>query len=182
MTDLPSAFQTSPRPCPGPDPEPHGPRSFQVPRGAVDTHAHVIGAPPDYPLAPDRSYTAPQAPPEAYLRMLDATGMTYGVLVQVSAHGTDNRLMLQTLKAHPDRLRGIGVMPLGLPVRAYEDARDAGVVGLRLNVLYGGGIGFDALETTARWLKTWDGTFSSSSMCGNCRRWLRALKNCRCPL
>ncbi len=78
--------------------------------------------------------------------MLDATGMTYGVLVQVSAHGTDNRLMLQTLKAHPDRLRGIGVMPLGLPTRAYEDARDAGVVGLRLNVLYGGGIGFDALE------------------------------------
>lgn len=141
-----SAAQASPRPCPGPDPQPRGPGSFQVPRGAVDTHAHVIGAAPDYPLVADRSYTAPPAPPEAYLHMLDATGMTYGVLVQVSAHGTDNRLMLQTLKAHPERLRGIGVMPLGLPMRTYEDARDAGVVGLRLNVLYGGGIGFEALE------------------------------------
>ena len=133
-------------PCPGPDPQPHGPRSFAVPPGAVDTHAHVIGLPPDYPLVAGRSYTPPAATPEAYLHMLDATGMSYGVLVQVSVHGVDNRLMLQTLKAQPKRLRGIAVMPLGLPGRAYEEARSAGVVGLRLNVLYGGGIGFDTLE------------------------------------
>ncbi len=138
--------QGSPPPCPGPDPQPHGPRSFQVPPGAVDTHAHVIGLPPDFPLVDSRSYTAPAATPEAYLHMLDATGMTFGVLVQVSAHGVDNRLMLQTLKAQPERLRGIAVMPLGLPEREYEEARSAGVVGLRLNVLYGGGIGFDTLE------------------------------------
>ena len=142
----PATPNPSPRPCPGPHPEPQGPRTFEVPCGAVDTHAHVIGAAPEFPLVPDRSYTAPAATPEAYLHMLDATGMTHGVLVQVSAHGTDNRLMLQTLKANPGRLRGIGVMPLGLPSRTYEDARDAGMVGLRLNVLYGGGIGFEALE------------------------------------
>lgn len=142
----PSDAQTGPRDCPGPDPRPHGPRSFETPPGAVDTHAHVIGAPPHYPLAPDRSYTAPPASPTAYLNMLDATGMAHGVLIQVSAHGVDNRLMLETLKAHPQRLRGIGVMPLGLPNRVYEEARDAGVTGLRLNVLYGGGIGFEQLE------------------------------------
>ena len=117
-----------------------------MPHGAVDTHAHVIGLPPDFPLEEGRSYTAPAATPASYLHMLDATGMTYGVLVQVSVHGVDNRLLLQTLRAQPDRLRGIAVMPLGLPQRAYEDARSAGVVGLRLNVLYGGGIGFDMLE------------------------------------
>ena len=77
--------------------------------------------------------------------MLDATGMSYGVLVQVSVHGTDNRLLLQTLRANPGRLRGVGVMPLGLPDREYQAARDAGVTGLRLNVLYGGGIGRDDL-------------------------------------
>jgi 2-pyrone-4,6-dicarboxylate lactonase len=47
--------------------------------------------------------------------MLDATGMTFGVLVQVSVHGTDNRLMVETLKANPQRLKGICVVPLGLP-------------------------------------------------------------------
>lgn len=141
-----SQSQGGPPPCPGPDPQPHGPRSFQVPPGAVDTHAHVIGLPPDYPLADGRSYTPPAATPAAYLHMLDATGMSHGVLVQVSVHGVDNRHLLQTLKAQPERLRGIAVMPLGLPEREYEEARSAGVVGLRLNVLYGGGIGFDTLE------------------------------------
>jgi 2-pyrone-4,6-dicarboxylate lactonase len=131
--------------CPGADPAPRPPRSFSVPDGAVDTHAHVIGAPPEYPLVDARSYTPPPASPSAYLRMLDATGMRHGVLVQVSVHGTDNRLLLQTLTEHRARLRGVAVMPAGLPQREYELARASGVVGLRLNVLYGGGIGLDAL-------------------------------------
>lgn len=132
--------------CPGPDPLPHGPLSFTVPPKAVDTHAHVIGRPPAYPFVDDRSYTPPEATERNYLNMLDATGMTYGVLVQVSVHGTDNRLMRQTLRAHHERLRGIAVMPLSLPENEYVAAREDGVVGLRLNVLFGGGIGFDALS------------------------------------
>lgn len=131
--------------CPGPDPKPHGPRLFKVPVGAVDTHAHVIGLPPEYPFIDGRSYTPPEAKPADYLAMLDATGMTYGVLIQVSVHGTDDRLMRETLRAHPQRLRGISVMPLGLPPSAYEQAKADGVVGLRLNALYGGGIAFDGL-------------------------------------
>jgi 2-pyrone-4,6-dicarboxylate lactonase len=138
---------TDPAPaCPGPDPRPLGPTRFRVPPGAVDTHAHVIRLPPTYPFVEGRSYTPPEATPEAYLGMLDATGMTYGVLIQVSVHGSDNRLMLETLRAHPDRLRGIAVIPLGLPDRELAAMKDAGVVGLRLNVLYGGGIGFDQVE------------------------------------
>ena len=132
-------------PCPAPDPNPRGPRSFVVPRGAVDTHAHVIGLPPAYPFVDARSYTPPEASPDAYIAMLDATGMTYGVLIQVSVHGADNRRMLETLTAHRERLRGIAVMPLGQRDGTYADAKHNGVVGLRLNVLYGGGIGFDAL-------------------------------------
>jgi predicted TIM-barrel fold metal-dependent hydrolase len=87
----------------------------------VDTHAHVIGVPLRYRFVETRSYTPPEAPPQAYLHMLDATGMTFGVLVQVSVHGTDNHLMVETLKANPQRLEGIGVVPLGLPDAAYED-------------------------------------------------------------
>lgn len=146
-TDLGHAPVPGPAPsCPPPDPAPRGPTRFTVPQGSVDTHAHVIGAPPDYPFVDARSYTPPVANPAAYLSMLTATGMQYGVLVQVSVHGTDNRLLLETLAQHRHRLRGIAVMPLGLPQSQYDHARDAGVVGLRLNVLYGGGIGFDALS------------------------------------
>ena len=148
MTDDFSAATAAPPDCPGPDPAPRGATRFRVPPDAVDTHAHVIGVPPAFPFTAGRSYTPPAATPEAYLAMLDATGMTHGVLVQVSVHGTDNRLMLDTLRATGGRLRGIGVVP---PDLAREDAdmmkRD-GVVGLRLNVLYGGGVGFDDLDAT----------------------------------
>jgi len=131
--------------CPGPDPRPHGPTRFAVPYGAVDAHAHVIGQPPPHPFVIERSYTPEPATPESYFAMLDATGMTYGVLVQVSVHGTDNGLMVQTLRANRDRLRGIAVIPLGLPDKELVALKEAGVVGLRLNILYGGGIGFNQL-------------------------------------
>lgn len=135
--------------CPGPDRHPHRPLRFVVPDRAVDTHAHVIGTEPHYPLIKERNYTAPEARPAAYLDMLDATGMTYGVLVQVSVHGTDNRLMLETVKASSGRLKGVAVAALGRPEREYQALRDAGVVGLRINVLFGGGVGMDVLEDYA---------------------------------
>lgn len=115
----------------------------------VDTHAHVIGLPPDYPFMPGRSYTPPEATARDYIAMLDATGMTYGVLTQVSVHGTDNRLMADTLRAHRQRLRGIAVIPLDCPEKERAALKEAGVVGLRINVLYGGGIGFEQVESYA---------------------------------
>jgi 2-pyrone-4,6-dicarboxylate lactonase len=113
--------------------------AFEMPVGAVDAHAHVIGEPPRHPWMPDRAYTPPPATPEAYLKMLDDTGSQYGVLVQVSVHGQDNTLMLDTLRANPERLRGVVVPALGLPDTQYQAMKDAGAVGLRLNVLHAGG-------------------------------------------
>jgi predicted TIM-barrel fold metal-dependent hydrolase len=132
--------------CPGPQSHPRGPTRYAVPPGAVDTHAHVIGLPPDYPFVRPRSYTPPAATAQDYLAMLDATGMAYGILVQVSVHGTDNRLLLETLRAHRRRLRGVAVIPLGLPDRELAALKESGVVALRLNVLFGGGIGLAAVE------------------------------------
>ncbi|MBN8968655.1 MAG: amidohydrolase family protein [Rhizobiales bacterium] len=134
--------------CPGPPAVQRGTSRFRVPRGAVDTHAHVIGAPPQYPLVTPRSYTPPPASAEAYLAMLDATGMDYGVLTQISVHGTDNRLLVETLRAHRQRLRGIAVIAPDCSDRERTALKDAGVVGLRINMMYrGGGINFDQIET-----------------------------------
>jgi predicted TIM-barrel fold metal-dependent hydrolase len=135
-----------PRACPAPDPNPRAPSRYVLPQGAADTHAHVIGLPPRYPFVASRSYTPPEAPLSAYLEMLDATGMTFGGLTQVSVHGSDNRLLVEALQAEPKRLRGVAVAPANAPERELVALKDAGVVALRLNVLYGGGIGFEALE------------------------------------
>ncbi len=138
-----------PRACPGAPDSQRAASRFAVPSGAVDTHAHVIGLPPDYPFVAERSYTPPAASAEQYINMLDATGMTYGVLTQVSVHGVDNRLLLETLRSHRPRLRGIAVIPLDTSERERVAMKEAGVVGLRINVLYGGGIGFDQVERYA---------------------------------
>jgi predicted TIM-barrel fold metal-dependent hydrolase len=140
---------SEPRACPAPQPVQRATTRFIVPPGAVDTHAHVIGLPPEYPFVASRSYTPPAASAADYLAMLDATAMTYGVLTQVSVHGTDNRLLVETLQANRQRLRGIAVIPLGCPDNEKAALKEAGVVGLRINVLYGGGVGFAQLEDYA---------------------------------
>ncbi|MGJ7538252.1 MULTISPECIES: amidohydrolase family protein [unclassified Variovorax] len=122
---------------PAADAFPHPPRRYRLPEGAVDTHAHVIGS----AYIDERSYTPRPAPESAYLRMLEATGLARGVLVQVSVHGTDNSLMLRTLQAHRERLRGIAVIRPDLPDAELHRLQEAGVAGLRLNTTTGGGVG-----------------------------------------
>lgn len=148
-TDPSTANGTEPRSCPGPQKIQRRPTRFQVLRGAVDTHAHVIGQPPDYPFVAARSYTPPAATAADYLAMLDNTGMTYGVLTQVSVHGTDNRCLVEALTGSADRLRGIAVIPLDASDNERAALKAAGVVGLRINVLYGGGVGFEQVESYA---------------------------------
>ena len=128
--------------CSGPDPDPRPAVRFTVPAGAVDTHAHVVGE----EFVERRSYTPPPAPGSEYLRMLDATGMTYGVLIQVSVHGADNSVMLDVLAAHRDRLRGVAVVAPDVSDTELGRLADAGVVGLRLNTISGGGFGFDRID------------------------------------
>lgn len=134
--------------CAGPRVEMHAP-AWPVPFGACDTHAHVVGDGYEYPFVASRGYTPPAASERQYLRMLDGLGLTRGVLVQVSVHGTDNRLMLEAMRNHPQRLRGVAVSAPDVSEAELRDMHEAGVRGLRLNVSVGGGVGFDALETLA---------------------------------
>ena len=68
----------TPRDCPPPAAKHTPPTRFVMPRGATDTHAHVIGLPPEYPLVAERSYTPAAAPAAAYLAMLDGAGLDRG--------------------------------------------------------------------------------------------------------
>ncbi|MCD9029729.1 amidohydrolase family protein [Luteimonas sp. BDR2-5] len=130
---------------PPPHPRPAPPSRFRLPPGAVDTHAHVIG---DSYIA-ERSYTPTPASVEEYLGMLDAVGMTYGVLVQPSVHGVDNTLMCGALRANRARLRGIAVTKHDANDAELAVLKDAGVVGLRLNTTTGGGVGISHLDRYA---------------------------------
>ena len=100
----------------------------------VDCHAHVFMR--DLPM-PDRR-RAPSgydAPPEDYLRRLDANGLSHGVLVQPSFLGTDNSYLVSALRRYPDRLRGIAAVSPVISAGELDLLQQAGVVGIRLNLV-----------------------------------------------
>ena len=104
-------------------------------RHACDCHAHVCGPASRYPYVPNRLYTPQDALPADYRQMLDSLGMERGVLVQPSIYGTDNRAMLDALAADPQRLRGVAVVPYDIHARELEKLHQAGVRGVRQNIV-----------------------------------------------
>ena len=112
-----------------------GDASGAAPRAvtAVDTHCHVFRH--DLPMVPERRYTPDyDATPEKYLAELDRHQMSHGLLIQPSFLGTDNSYLLATLKAQPDRLRGVAVIDPDRDLDKLEGFNLAGVVGVRLNL------------------------------------------------
>lgn len=125
------------------------PLRIRVPVGAWDTHAHVIGSAPDYPLVPGRHFNPPPASASDFLSMLSRIGITYGVLVQGSVHGTDNQLLLEALRTYPHRLKGVAVIDEATSDREIAELKAAGTTGIRLLDIVGGGVGLASLERLA---------------------------------
>jgi 2-pyrone-4,6-dicarboxylate lactonase len=104
-------------------------------RGACDCHAHVCGPESRYPYAPNRLYTPQDASPADYRRMLDSLGIERGVLVQPSIYGSDNRALVDALATDRERLRGVAVVPYDIHARELEALHQAGVRGVRQNIV-----------------------------------------------
>jgi 2-pyrone-4,6-dicarboxylate lactonase len=113
-----------------------------VPAGAWDCHFHVFTPIAGAALSPARVYDPPDCGLAAVERLHDRLGIARGVIVQGSVYGTDNAVTLAALRAAKGRYRGIAVIDAGTPDRALDDLAEAGVAGVRVNVLYGGGVGF----------------------------------------
>jgi 2-pyrone-4,6-dicarboxylate lactonase len=136
--------------CLTPDAVVH-PIRFRVPPGAWDTHIHAIGAVDRFPLAANRSYTPALVPIEAYVALMGRLGIAHAVLVQPSIYGTDNRAMVDALSRYPERFRGVAVVDPGIADRELTALHDAGVRGVRANLLNRGGISFaDACTLAGR--------------------------------
>lgn len=100
----------------------------------VDTHAHIFRQ--DLPMVPNRRYSPDyDAPVERYLEHLDRHGLSHGVLVQPSFLGTDNSFMLDALRRYPQRLRAVAVVDAEVSENQLDELAEAGVVGIRLNLI-----------------------------------------------
>ncbi len=99
---------------------------------AVDCHAHVMRR--DAPLAPNR-HSAPKrdCSVEEYLALLDAHGISHGVLTAPSFYGTDNALLLDALDRADGRLRGTVIVDTAIDRASLAAMGLRGAVGIRLN-------------------------------------------------
>ncbi|MFS2167709.1 amidohydrolase family protein [Variovorax sp. Varisp62] len=104
------------------------------PIAAIDSHAHVFVH--GLPLAAARRHAPDyEATLAEYLGLLDAHGVSHGVLVQPSFLGTDNGFLLDALRACPGRLRGVAVVEPQVDDTTLHAMAEAGVCGIRLNLV-----------------------------------------------
>jgi predicted TIM-barrel fold metal-dependent hydrolase len=103
---------------------------------AADCHAHVFcrsrfGYAPDAAYEPHSSQAGTVA---RFLAVLEAHGLSHGLLVGPEPHGTDNRCLLESLAAGNGRLKGIALVQPDVAERELTALADRGVVGIRFNL------------------------------------------------
>ena len=100
-----------------------------------DSHVHIVGPTDQYPQVADRAYLAGVATLEDLERNAAGTRVGRFVIVQPSFYGTDNRLLLHSLKALAGRGRGVAVIdPLSTSGDVLAGFAQQGIRGLRLNL------------------------------------------------
>ena len=106
---------------------------FRLPAGAVDAHCHVFGPGAVFPYAPERKYTPCDAPKEALFALRDHLGFDRNVIVQATCHGTDNRALVDALRASNGRARGVATVARDVTDAELQAMHEAGVRGTRFN-------------------------------------------------
>jgi 2-pyrone-4,6-dicarboxylate lactonase len=144
-----SAYQSgTPKPCPGPDRHPKRP-AFAMPPGACDTHVHVFGPQAQFSFSAARSYTPEDCTYEDLMQLHAVLGIDRAVIVHGGAHGTDNSATLAALDRNPGKLRGVAVIPSGLPRSELQDMNRRGMRGCRMSTVVSGGASFAHLGRLA---------------------------------
>lgn len=106
---------------------------FALPPGSTDCHAHLFGPVARYPYAPDRLYSPVESGADDYMHMLDTLGLDRAVLVQGSAQGTDNQILLDAIARQPHRLLGIAVVPADISDADLQALDRGGIRGIRMS-------------------------------------------------
>ena len=118
---------------PGPDPDTRTPK-FRLPDLACDAHTHIFGPADKYPYAPDRPYTPPDEPLEAFRALHAKLGIGRAVIVNASVHGTDNRVALDAIAVSNGTFRAVANLDGSITERGLEELHEGGFRGCRFNL------------------------------------------------
>ncbi|CAB3654999.1 amidohydrolase family protein [Achromobacter pestifer] len=125
-----------------------------LPARACDCHVHVVAPQAGYPMLPDRHYTPGPASVEDLLAHQARLGLAHAVIVQPSIYGTDNRLLVDSLRALDGAARGVAVLDAEVSDAELVRLHDAGVRGVRVNLE---SVGASDAEAVSQALSAWAG-------------------------
>jgi 2-pyrone-4,6-dicarboxylate lactonase len=106
---------------------------FKLPPNAVDAHCHVFGPGERFPYSPDRKYTPCDASKEQLFALRDHLGFAKNVIVQATAHGPDNRALVDALNAAGGKAKGVATVKRSISDEELQALHAAGVRGVRFN-------------------------------------------------
>ena len=120
-----------------------GTPSFEVPAGACDCHHHIYDR--RYPAHPSATLLPADASLADYRLLQRRLGLQRHVIVQPSTYGTDNRLLLDTLRAAGPQARGVAVLGTEASEAELQALHEAGVRGVRFNLSFLVGVTADMM-------------------------------------
>lgn len=102
----------------------------------ADCHLHVFD-PQLYPYQPGSAYlphACQEGTPEQFLSLLDAHGLSHGLVVSAGPYGTDTRCLLDAIGRSNNRLKGIALVENSVSEKEIARLTAGGVVGVRVNL------------------------------------------------
>lgn len=133
-----AAAERAVRDCLGPR-APSRPR-IKIPRGAWDTHFHVLGPQARFPYSANRKYTPPDSPLDQALALHDALGIARGLVVHANTHGFDNAVDLDAVARSNGRYLAVIRLDASATPQGCEALHAQGARGVRFafNPQHGG--------------------------------------------
>jgi 2-pyrone-4,6-dicarboxylate lactonase len=120
-----------------------------LPPGTVDCHFHVFGPVDEWPYAPGRSYTPPDATPEDYEQLAQTFGISRSVIIQPSPYGMDNRRSLHAVAESRLPMRAVLVIEPTVTDAELAEYHRLGTRGVRLNLIFGAGLAIETAQSLA---------------------------------
>ncbi len=108
--------------------------SFDVPAGATDCAVHVYNDPKRHPFWEGRTYTPEPATVPELKQMMRALRLDRVVVVQASTHGTDNSIVVDSIRELGAGARGVAVIDDKTTDASLDEMHRGGVRGIRLSL------------------------------------------------
>jgi 2-pyrone-4,6-dicarboxylate lactonase len=133
-------------PCPPPLRLSRAP-AHRLPKGAIDTHAHVFEDTARFPLSSPRSFDPPLATLTQYVALMDWLGIAATVQVNASCYGLDNSITAWVIEQlGRDRARGVASISPDIGDDALRALASQGFCAARLSTYRKGIAGAEALS------------------------------------